>query len=122
MVNPKPLHELEGLCPVCGSKIPAAKLFVDLSTNTISYSGRTWRVAAKIAEFAYALSRKWPQVVNDTELREAMWGLDGYDRHPSQLSFYAHHLRCMLLPLGGDVERLKGRGYRLVLRELEAVA
>ncbi len=102
-------------CPSCGSVIGPQTFFVDLNANTIIVRDLSWRVSPKLAEFTSALYEAWPSPLTDGALRVRLWGGDAYDRHPSALAIYAHHLNMMLKPLGGACRRVPDRGYKLTL-------
>lgn len=115
-------------CPCCGAPLPSGKILVDLQRNTIVGPLGAIKVEPRTAELAAALVKatQTGRVLTVSNLVSAVWGAgDGPDDAVGAISAHIYRLRRGYSPrnsypvrgirsIGLDVERIRGRGYRLV--------
>jgi DNA-binding response OmpR family regulator len=113
-------QELAGTCPVCRSRLAAARIHLDARRETVTWPGGEAKLTMLETRVMEALARAAGNVVRLERLVHAAWGLaadGGPDNAPRALYVHVCHLRRRLAKAGfpGRIVNRWGIGYELEL-------
>lgn len=96
-VKPLSPNDKQATCPCCGKEFHAETLAVDLTTNTVGYKNKAWRVTPQLTSFIFKLVDAYPNHVESYDLRVAVWGaIDGPDKADTGVKVLASQFRKLL--------------------------
>jgi DNA-binding response OmpR family regulator len=103
------------MCSCCGQPIPEnATVHVSLDYNTITVRGQCVQITRRQADILAVLVKRMPMIVSYSILIEQVWSSSETESTANTLKVHISKIRRKLLPLGLKVERVWGRGFRLV--------